>query len=76
MGNRACGHGSVARPCRGGYALGTRRYLTWLKSHLVLSHPVVMFIFCKGDSHSAHGDEVPSILSGAKWNHAEGGAGS
>ena len=60
MGYRACGHGAVARPCRRGYALGAGRYLTWLKSHLVLSHPVVMFIFCKGDSHSAHGDEVPS----------------
>jgi hypothetical protein len=52
------GYRAVPVPCRAGYG----RYLTWLKRHLVLSHPVVMFIFCKGDSHAAHGDEVRAVL--------------
>lgn len=26
-------------------------YLAWLKGHVARKHPVVMFIFCKGDSH-------------------------
>ena len=32
-------------------------YLLWLKQNLARGHPVIMFIFCKGDSHRAHGSE-------------------
>ena len=33
------------------------KYLVWVKQHLAQRHPVVMFIFCKGDSHRSHGGE-------------------
>ena len=34
-----------------------KKYLVWVKRHLAQRHPVVMFIFCKGDSHRSHGGE-------------------
>ena len=34
-----------------------KNYLIWVKQHLAQYHPVVMFIFCKGDSHGSHGGE-------------------
>jgi hypothetical protein len=37
-------------------------YLQWLKTHLVNLEPVVWFIMCQGDSHSACGQE---------WDHIE-----
>ena len=32
-------------------------YLIWVKNQLARGWPVVMFIFCKGDSHRSHGSE-------------------
>lgn len=34
-----------------------KSYLIWLKKHLAQKHPAIWFIYCKGDSHRAHGDE-------------------
>lgn len=34
-----------------------KNYMLWMKKHLIQSHPIVMFIFCKGDSHRSHGGE-------------------
>jgi len=35
-----------------------KNYLVWVKQQLSRGWPVVMFIFCKGDSHRAHGSEA------------------
>jgi len=32
-------------------------YLTWMKSHFIAAHPVIWFIYCKGDSHGPHGGD-------------------
>jgi hypothetical protein len=32
-------------------------YLIWVKKQLASGYPVIMFIFCKGDSHRSHGSE-------------------
>ena len=34
-----------------------KNYLVWVKQQLAQGFPVVMFIFCKGDSHRSHGSE-------------------
>ena len=34
-----------------------KAYLVWLKQQLAQNHPVVWFIYCKGDGHSSHGGE-------------------
>ena len=35
-----------------------QNYLVWVKKQLAQGFPVVMFIFCKGDSHRSHGSEA------------------
>lgn len=40
----------------------------WMKSHLVLGHPIVMFPMCKGDSHTPYAGSCPN---GGHLDHVE-----